>query len=499
VLRQLLFAADQNGNARHEVGERGYLFPPLGGCPAFEPAITSTADTIFIANTVAPGLGCDERAVRLWSVSAKEGFQPKTILDNLPGEDRASVAIQPDGRVAVATAKEGTVSDPRYTIRVFRAGVDSASKPGFTWNTSATGPLLVFISPPEFRPLIEAAENSDWILSYRYMSTYTDLRLRESMTALKIPESATEPGITIGIEGKPIPKSARLRLKEFEINLVGNVVEIKNRLTGLSTSSSITPGDEYPAGAAFATNGDLFWIDSINPVGIRIARKRWLLGQYGSTMYWDARLPTRVGLIARLMPKENGDATLFAYRTIRGVSQNIDEYDPWRVVRLQLDDNTASQYAADPVVEFFNSDLGHYFITGSANEVINISYGGAGSGWTQTDLSFFAFVKSPPSNAQPVCRFYGQPPAGPNSHFYTSDMTECEAVKKDPGWKYEGIAFYAIPPKNGLCPLATEPVWRAYNNGYSRNDSNHRYSTDRAVLVALKGWTLEGVVFCSPN
>ena len=45
------------------------------------------------------------------------------------------------------------------------------------------------------------------------------------------------------------------------------------------------------------------------------------------------------------------------------------------------------------------------------------------------------------------------------------------------------------------------PVYRAYNNGYARNDSNHRYATNLSLLEVLRpqGWTIEGVVLCAAN
>jgi Repeat of unknown function (DUF5648) len=501
VLRQFLYAADQNGKARSEAGDRGFIFPSLGGCTGSEPGIASTADTIFIASTVSPGLGCDGRSVRLWSVSASDGFRPKTILDKLPGEDRAAVSVQADGRVAVATAKEDPSADYRYTVRFYRAGVDNALQPGFTWNTTATPPQLVFIGAPPFSLAIQAAKKGDWILSYRYMATFTDLRLTPEMNAIKIPESSPEPKVTFGYEGQPYVQTQTpiLTVKDFDLKLAGNVVDARNRVSGAVTSFTINSGDEAFKKMTLAPNGDVLWVDNVNLSGVRVARKRWLNGQYAPVEFWHARMPSRVQSLTHLIPNAEGSVVHLAYRTGSGTLGTAEDVDPWRVVRLQLVESAATTYAVDAVVEFFNADLNHYFITASALEVDLIGYGAAGPGWKQTGLGFYAFEKSPPANAVPVCRFYGQPPLGPNSHFYTLDPIECEAVKKDRGWKFEGIAFHAIPPINGQCPAATEPVWRAYNNGYLRNDSNHRYSTDRSVLAALKGWTLEGIVFCSPN
>jgi hypothetical protein len=152
------------------------------------------------------------------------------------------------------------------------------------------------------------------------------------------------------------------------------------------------------------------------------------------------------------------------------------------------------------VREFFNSTLNHYFVTGSIGELNSIIRGDAGPGWSGTSLEFDAYenAQTAPANAVPVCRFYGTPGKGPNSHFYTFEGPECEAVKKDPGWLYEGIAFYAIKPAASGCGAGELAVYRAYNNRFAQNGSNHRYSVNLATLKAMVGWTVEGVVFCSP-
>jgi len=74
-----------------------------------------------------------------------------------------------------------------------------------------------------------------------------------------------------------------------------------------------------------------------------------------------------------------------------------------------------------------------------------------------------------------------------------------------PRWNFEQWAFSVIPPVKDMdkpCAENLIPVYRAYNNGYSRGeDSNHRYVTYPALLTPLiaDGWTEEGVVFCSPQ
>lgn len=166
--------------------------------------------------------------------------------------------------------------------------------------------------------------------------------------------------------------------------------------------------------------------------------------------------------------------------------------------------NTAS--AALPArvtaVEFFHSGLGHYFMTASASEARSIDRGGAGAGWVRSGHAFHAWPESgAPAASSPVCRFYGTPGIGPNSHFYTAAASECAGVKADPGWTYEGNAFSIGVPLNGVCAAGTLAVYRAYNSRAAQNDSNHRYSADSGVYAQMgaQGWAGEGTVFCAPQ
>lgn len=159
--------------------------------------------------------------------------------------------------------------------------------------------------------------------------------------------------------------------------------------------------------------------------------------------------------------------------------------------------------ATTPVVEFYHPSLNHYFTTASSAEAAGIDQGAAGAGWVRTGKSFAAYASAAeaPAGALPVCRFYGTPGKGPNSHFYTANAAECEGVKADPGWTYEGLAFYVAVPTGGQCGSGTEPVYRNYNQRWQQNDSNHRYTTDQAVYnqMTAAGWSAEGVVFCAAS
>jgi hypothetical protein len=144
------------------------------------------------------------------------------------------------------------------------------------------------------------------------------------------------------------------------------------------------------------------------------------------------------------------------------------------------------------IVEFHNTSLDHYFVTYDGDEARGIDAGMAGPGWSRTGASFR------PGGTTPVCRFYGTPGVGPNSHFFTAGADECEAVKHALGWTYEGLGFYTTPPSDGWCAASLVPVHRLYNNRAAQNDSNHRFVTDTTLIPAMeaKGWVHEGVAFC---
>lgn len=115
-----------------------------------------------------------------------------------------------------------------------------------------------------------------------------------------------------------------------------------------------------------------------------------------------------------------------------------------------------------------------------------------------------------------VCRFYGGKNGGPNTHFYSANDQECDALKAAPQLAYEGQTFAVnspLPAKNAEqskpgalrdCPAQSKPLYRVYNNASASNGrwvSNHRYVTERGDVVAAisEGWADEGHVMCVPN
>ena len=170
--------------------------------------------------------------------------------------------------------------------------------------------------------------------------------------------------------------------------------------------------------------------------------------------------------------------------------------------------------SAYTVVEYYNANLDHYFMTPLPAEISALDSGSI-AGWTRTGLVFDAFASvaaAAGAAVNPVCRFYIPPQHG-DSHFFSASPDECQAVlakiATDPnfsGYVYETPAeFYIALPDTttGICPSGTAPVYRLWND---RADSNHRYTADlptRNAMIARgyvpEGYGPMGVAMCTPR
>ena len=181
---------------------------------------------------------------------------------------------------------------------------------------------------------------------------------------------------------------------------------------------------------------------------------------------------------------------------------------PWMVGIRELSTTWTAGWDAAPktsAVEYYDAALDHYFMTADANEIGDLDHG-VHPGWARTAQSFLVGPQGMP-DAEPVCRFYGLPSAGLDSHFYSANSGECEAVNARFGsaWSLESMDVFAadLPDTiTGECPPHTEPVYRLWNG---RKDSNHRYTTDPMVREAMlvrgfipEGYGSQGVAMCSP-
>ena len=159
--------------------------------------------------------------------------------------------------------------------------------------------------------------------------------------------------------------------------------------------------------------------------------------------------------------------------------------------------------AAEPtaqVVEFYNAALNHYFITAFPEEAAALDAGTPVAGWARTGVRWNAWKSAGESAAAlPVCRFFGTPDVGPNSHFYTADAAECAKVKQNPNWTYEAIAFHIEVPQVGTCTAGTQPIYRSFYPGANVSQSNHRFLSDLTMHQNMAAASiLEGNAMCSP-
>ena len=158
-------------------------------------------------------------------------------------------------------------------------------------------------------------------------------------------------------------------------------------------------------------------------------------------------------------------------------------------------------------VEYYHAGLDHYFVTASASEIGALD-NGVFKGWARTGYSFGVFpagINAP--GTTPVCRFYGNPAYGLDSHFYSASPAECAEVQQKwpEQWLLESYdVFRTMLPDvaSGTCPSGTEPLYRLFNQ---RTNVNHRYLTNYGEMLATmdRGYVLEGygtppVAMCVP-
>jgi len=155
------------------------------------------------------------------------------------------------------------------------------------------------------------------------------------------------------------------------------------------------------------------------------------------------------------------------------------------------------------VIEYYHAAFDHYFVTGTTAEITLLD-SGSFTGWTRTGSGFRAYAADS-SAGRDVCRFFSTSFGARSSHFYTPIVSECQAVKANPDWQFEGAAFRVeVPGSDGSCAVGTLHLYRLYNDG-DGGAPNHRYtsSLDQRARMLELGWIAEGygplgVTMCAP-
>lgn len=172
-----------------------------------------------------------------------------------------------------------------------------------------------------------------------------------------------------------------------------------------------------------------------------------------------------------------------------------------------------ARYLAGPawLVEYHHVGLDHYFVTANPQEIDDLDRG-VRRGWTRTGqvIAVSGSADAAAEGESPACRYY-IPPGSGDSHFFSASANECAAVATkvaaDPayaGYVLETPAAFwiALPDAStGACAAGREPVYRLWNG---RADSNHRYTTSRAIRAQMlargyvaEGYGPDGVAMCS--
>lgn len=157
------------------------------------------------------------------------------------------------------------------------------------------------------------------------------------------------------------------------------------------------------------------------------------------------------------------------------------------------------------VARYFNVDTGFYFMTSSDPEQIAIE-SGTFAGWQPVNVdpmepNNFGFFRDAGAGRANVCRFFSEAFAPKGSHFFSAEPAECESVKRNPLWIFEGyVGYVALGDAGGNCSGGLIPLYRMYNNGVG-GAPTHIFTVLKEwyqALTQVGGWRAEGVLGCVP-
>jgi uncharacterized protein (DUF1800 family) len=116
--------------------------------------------------------------------------------------------------------------------------------------------------------------------------------------------------------------------------------------------------------------------------------------------------------------------------------------------------------------------------------------------WTRTGGEFSAWASAGDApGLQAVCRFY-VPSA--NAHVFTADSSQCTAFRAQPGWTYQGVAFYTAMPRAGACDAGTTSVYAASKSA-APGVTTRRFTVDYTAWINTGGgFATDGAAWCAP-
>lgn len=154
------------------------------------------------------------------------------------------------------------------------------------------------------------------------------------------------------------------------------------------------------------------------------------------------------------------------------------------------------------VVEYYNTTIAAYFLTGRVAEQTALDGIAA---FERTGMTFVATSASAAAlPLDPVCRYQiAVSDSTASSHFYGLPA-DCALIASYnfPNFTSEGLDFGVEKANNGVCP-ASSPirVYRTLRGQTPVDTPNHRYTVSATSYQEMirRGWSGEGVVFCAKS
>ena len=157
------------------------------------------------------------------------------------------------------------------------------------------------------------------------------------------------------------------------------------------------------------------------------------------------------------------------------------------------------------VVEYYNTTLDAYFITGRTNEQQQLD---SVADFKRTGMTFQAVAAGASANTNPavtrICRFYvNMVTPYSSTHFYGREGIDCEQLRARnlAGFAWEDYDFALAQPDSGVCPDNTSTIYRSFRSAANGKTANHRYSSSAASYVASThaGYVGEQAAFCATS